>query len=88
MAVTAACGASALPRCAAFLHRPGRSKRVEEEVLGDEFEGVLVSDFYGAYNVCQGPHQRCWTHVTVQSCGDEMAESRWRWCSRGMLELW
>ena len=26
--------------------------------------------------------------VTVQSCGDEMAESRWRWCSRGMLELW
>ena len=26
--------------------------------------------------------------VTVQSWGDEMAESRWRWCSRGMLELW
>ena len=34
-----------------------------EEVLGDEFEGVLVSDFYGAYNVYQGPHQRCWTHL-------------------------
>ena len=25
--------------------------------------GVLVSDFYGAYNVYQGPHQRCWTHL-------------------------
>ena len=37
--------------------RPGRSQRVVEEVLGDEFEGVLVSDFYGAYNVYQGPHQ-------------------------------
>jgi len=34
-----------------------------EEVLGEEFDGVLVSDFYGAYNVYQGPHQRCWTHL-------------------------
>ena len=32
-------------------------------MLGDEFEGVLVSDFYGAYNVYQGPRQRCWTHL-------------------------
>ena len=31
--------------------------------MGDEFEGVLVSDFYGAYNVHQGLHQRCWTHL-------------------------
>ena len=34
-----------------------------EEVLGEEFDGVLVSDFYGAYNVYQGPHQRCWVHL-------------------------
>ena len=40
-----------------------RSRHVVEEALGDEFEGVLVSDFYGAYNVYQGPHQRCWTHL-------------------------
>ena len=43
-----------------------RSRHVVEEALGDKFEGVLVSGFYGAYNgaynVCQGPHQRCWTH--------------------------
>ena len=51
------------PEVRYFLHRPGRSQRVVEEVLGDEFEGVLVSDFYGAYNVYQGPHQRCWTHL-------------------------
>ena len=51
------------PEVRYFLHRPGRSKRVVEEVLADEFEGVLVSDFYGAYNVYQGPHQRCWTHL-------------------------
>ena len=51
------------PKVRYFLHRPGRSQRVVVEVLGDEFEGVLVSDFYGAYNVYQGPHQRCWTHL-------------------------
>ena len=38
------------PKVRYFLYRPGRSQRVVEEVLGDEFEGVLVSDFYGAYN--------------------------------------
>ena len=31
--------------------------------MGDEFEGVLVSGFYGAYNVHKGLHQRCWTHL-------------------------
>ena len=55
-------GASALPRCATF-----STGRPEQEGggggVGDEFEGVLVRDFYGAYNVYQGPHQRCWTHL-------------------------
>ena len=51
------------PRVRYFLYRPSRGRQVVEEVLGEEFEGVLVSDFYGAYNVYQGPHQRCWTHL-------------------------
>ena len=46
------------PQVRYFLYRAGRGRTVVEEVLGDEFEGVLVSDFYGAYNVYQGPHQR------------------------------
>ena len=51
------------PQVRYFLYRPSRGRTVVEEVLGDEFEGVLVSDFYGAYNVYQGPHQRCWVHL-------------------------
>ena len=51
------------PKVRYFLYRPSRGRTVVEEVLGDEFEGVLVSDFYGAYNVYQGPHQRCWAHL-------------------------
>jgi transposase len=40
-----------------------RAGRVVQQVLGDEYEGTLVSDFYGAYNIHAGPHQRCWVHL-------------------------
>lgn len=39
-----------------------RNQDVVEEVLGDTFEGVLVTDFYTAYNIYNGFHQRCWVH--------------------------
>lgn len=41
-----------------FLRR-GRGKKVVDEVLGESFEGVLVSDFYAAYNHYPGLKQRC-----------------------------
>ena len=34
-----------------------------DEVLGDEFAGVLVSDCYAAYHHYDGPKQRCWAHL-------------------------
>ena len=51
------------PKVRYLLYRPSRGGAVVVEVLGEEFDGVLVSDFYGAYNVYQGPHQRCWVHL-------------------------
>ena len=51
------------PEARCFLRRASRGREVVAQVLGDEFEGVLISDFYGAYNVHQGLHQRCWTHL-------------------------
>ena len=54
------------PEVRYFLRRGSRGSRgskVVAEVLGDEFDGVLDSGFYGAYNVHQGLHQRCWTHL-------------------------
>ena len=45
-----------------FLRR-GRGKVVVDEVLGEEFSGVLVSDFYAAYHHYDGPKQRCWAHL-------------------------
>lgn len=46
-----------------FCYRKSRGSQVVREVLGKEFEGVLVSDFYGSYNVYDGFHQRCWAHL-------------------------
>jgi len=48
-----------------LLYRKSRSAKVVKEVFGENgenFEGVLGSDFYGAYNSYLGPHQRCWVH--------------------------
>ncbi len=46
-----------------YLLRRGRSKAVVDEALGEEFAGVLVSDFYAAYHHYDGPKQRCWAHL-------------------------
>lgn len=43
--------------------RRRRTKEVVDEVLGTEFEGVLVSDFYAAYHHYPGLKQRCWAHL-------------------------
>ncbi len=34
-----------------------------DEVLGELFKGVLVSDFHAAYNHYPGLKQRCWVHL-------------------------
>ena len=46
-----------------FLYRKSRSASVVKEVLGEQFDGVVVSDFYAAYNAHLGLHQRCWVHL-------------------------
>lgn len=51
------------PEVRYFLYRQSRGKTVVNEVLGEEFDGVLVSDFYASYNVHKGDHQRCWIHL-------------------------
>lgn len=48
-------------RC--FLYDQHRHQAIVERALGESFQGVLVSDFYGAYNWYAGRHQRCWAHL-------------------------
>ena len=46
-----------------YFVRGGRGKQMVDAVLGDEFGGVLVSDFYAAYDHYPGLKQRCWAHL-------------------------
>lgn len=51
------------PNVKYFHYDHSRGSRVVKEVLREEFEGVLVTDFYAAYNVYEGVKQRCWVHL-------------------------
>jgi len=42
---------------------PTRSQEVVTNVLGEVFRGVLVTDFYGAYNKIDCAKQKCWPHL-------------------------
>lgn len=46
-----------------FVYNRSRSGNVPKEVLGESFEGVVVSDFYSGYSVLETLHQRCWAHL-------------------------
>jgi transposase len=68
-----------------FLHGR-RDKGMVDAVLGDEFSGVLVSDFYAAYHHYPGEHQRCWTHLLgdIHDLKEQHLKDKslWRWAAQ------
>jgi transposase len=46
-----------------YEYSPSRSHHVAQRLIGEGYRGTLVSDFYAAYNLIPGRHQRCWTHL-------------------------
>ena len=50
------------PQIRYYEYHHSRAGEVVKELIGDDFQGVLGSDFYGGYNVHEGLHQRCWVH--------------------------
>jgi hypothetical protein len=51
------------PRIRYYVYRLSRSGVVVDEVLSQDFGGVLTTDFYAAYNHLDCLHQRCWAHL-------------------------
>jgi transposase len=45
-----------------YEYHHSRGGEVVKYLIGEEFEGVLGSDFYAGYNIHHGLHQRCWVH--------------------------
>lgn len=48
---------------AQYFVRGSRSGAMVDAVLGDNFAGVLVSDFYAGYAHYPGVKQKCWAHL-------------------------
>ncbi len=46
-----------------FTYPKTRAGHVVTDVLGEKYQGIVVSDFYGGYNRHNGLHQRCWVHL-------------------------
>lgn len=46
-----------------FVVDDSRGKGVPQEVLGDNANRVLISDFYAAYKNLPGNKQKCWVHL-------------------------
>jgi transposase len=46
-----------------FVYAHSRGHAIPQSVLSHAFRGWLVSDFYNAYNLIPGRHQRCWSHL-------------------------
>jgi hypothetical protein len=51
------------PDARIFHYDASRSGQVADTVLGEQFAGILVSDFYAAYDHLPGMKQRCWSHL-------------------------
>ena len=51
-----------------------RSKKVVVEILGEEYNGVTVQDFYPSYDQAPGLKQKCWSHL-IRDARD-MAEKK------------
>ena len=51
------------PRIAVYLINQSRSSQVVMDALGDSLPGVLVCDFYAAYNRLDAKKQRCLVHL-------------------------
>ena len=46
-----------------FVHNISRAAAVAKGVLGEDFKGKLVCDFYSAYGALDAVCQRCWVHL-------------------------
>ena len=45
-----------------YEYHHSRAGEVVKHLIGENYDGVLGSDFYAGYNIHQGLHQRCWVH--------------------------
>lgn len=57
-----------------------------KQLLEEDFQGVLGSNFYGGSSIHHGLHQRCWVHFLrhVHELKDDFPDDQdlWRWANK------
>jgi predicted RecB family nuclease len=61
------------PEVAVYLYSPSREGNIVRDALS-EFRGVLVSDFYAAYDTLDCPQQKCLVHL-VRDLNDDLSKN-------------
>jgi hypothetical protein len=75
-----------------YEYHHSRGHEVVEALVGPDFQGVLGSDFYAAYNSHQGLHQRCWVHFLrdghdlKEQYADDAAVQEWFTAVKALYE--
>jgi hypothetical protein len=54
---------AATPTLRCFVYRKSRAGQVADELVGKDFDKVLIADFYAGYNHFACRKQRCWVHL-------------------------
>ena len=74
-----------------FVADSSRGHHVPENVFGEDWRGILCSDFYSGYYFYLGEHQRCWVHLLrdLKELVDKHAGNKKlaRWAAR-VKQLW
>ena len=64
-----------------FEYDHSRSHLVAQRILSADWRGWLVTDFYAAYNLIPGRHQRCWSHLlAICTTSNRRKRPRRKWC--------
>ena len=50
-----------------FTIKKSRGGKVIDAVLGEDYDGVITSDFYSAYNKHNAQKSKCWAHLLRKS---------------------
>lgn len=81
--------AFATERLAYYRIDRSRGAKVPKEVLGEEYAGVVVSDFYSAYNRLKGPQQKCWVHLLreLRDCAKTELSEEYRRAHRRLRRI-
>ena len=65
---------------------PTRGSNVVEEILGDIFDGILVTDFYAAYNqISAWAKQKCIVHLLRELKKVSISNDNPEWLGLGEL---